>query len=333
MRGAYWECRSTLASEEIPEGFAFMHHIPIGLVSVRERTEFLEGWWLRLLQTYTAANLTYGKDRLPALAGIARSIFEERGGTYLAGLWYQPDPEADWQHQYDLRMQLCWSVANPRSRPQWRAPSWSWASVDGTIGFPKIFNTGGEILEDTYIDLSKAEMAYLGDDPFGGLSSGTLHFTCPSLLRGTRVGERSIRVSGRDGHNDQLFSFKPDYLSEESTFDSGKEVFLLPIFGGRTGYVTWAEGHLGDYDFAISVFGLFGLILERLEGESALFRRTGSFSFENEASLWSRADKNVSRESFLNVFAKRGHGDAEAAGAGIVDNEKYPEQRYMISIV
>ena len=80
---------------------------------------------------YTKREITYGKDKLPALAGLAVEFSKLVQSKYLAGLW------AD-----DLRDGLAWhlpwvnSMERPESikwsRPQtYRAPSWSWASIDG----------------------------------------------------------------------------------------------------------------------------------------------------------------------------------------------------------
>lgn len=60
-RGAFWECRSTIASEYLPDGFPNM------LVNtlVYSRGEFILTW-VHNVELYSAANLTFGKDELPA---------------------------------------------------------------------------------------------------------------------------------------------------------------------------------------------------------------------------------------------------------------------------
>lgn len=58
------------------------------------------------------------KDRLPALAGIARRYGKQHGKTYLAGIWKEDLPGA-----------LIWGSGDVLPRPlQHVAPTWSWAS-------------------------------------------------------------------------------------------------------------------------------------------------------------------------------------------------------------
>jgi hypothetical protein len=121
-RGAFWECRTLIASEDLPEGF------PRKLVSplVRRKGEF--HWlWPDIARLYSAANLTFGKDKLPALSGIARLYHNETGDQYLAGLW-----------RTKIEEQLCWrrwSSKPSAERPLWRAPSWSWTSIDEEVSW------------------------------------------------------------------------------------------------------------------------------------------------------------------------------------------------------
>jgi hypothetical protein len=79
--------------------------------------------WRSLLQEYTIRNLSESQDKLLALSGLASS-FGRGNGRYVAGLW-----------QDRLQPQLLWKVAgSAETRPaNYRAPSWSWASVDGGI--------------------------------------------------------------------------------------------------------------------------------------------------------------------------------------------------------
>ncbi|KAK8059260.1 hypothetical protein PG996_009190 [Apiospora saccharicola] len=76
---------------------------------------------------YSRRAMTNSSDKLVALSAIAKTIAVGRGYTYLAGLFKE-----------NLPVHLCWMVDEglPKPRPkQYRAPSWSWAAVDGTISF------------------------------------------------------------------------------------------------------------------------------------------------------------------------------------------------------
>jgi hypothetical protein len=43
--------------------------------------------WYRLVIEYSHRQLTYEKDKLPAIQGLADSMSREIGGDYMAGLW------------------------------------------------------------------------------------------------------------------------------------------------------------------------------------------------------------------------------------------------------
>jgi hypothetical protein len=96
-------------------------------------------YWERVVVDFTARGITDPADKLPALSGVARSFAAHTGDTYLAGCW-----------QMDILYDICWMPGNDARIPErhhrvlpettrckaWRAPTWSWASVDGPVWFP-----------------------------------------------------------------------------------------------------------------------------------------------------------------------------------------------------
>lgn len=80
------------------------------------------------MEHYSRCQLTKASDKLVALSGIARHVQAELQDTYVAGLWKSNFVESlAWRTQAEIR----------NSRPKiYRAPSWSWAAVDGPICFP-----------------------------------------------------------------------------------------------------------------------------------------------------------------------------------------------------
>ena len=95
----------------------------------------LEGWRIAV-RDYTKRFLTFPGDKLPAISGIAAQYGRTFGGAYLAGLW-----------EWNLPSELLWSTTRSDiSRPaRQRAPSWSWASVDGEINHNWCDINGGGI--------------------------------------------------------------------------------------------------------------------------------------------------------------------------------------------
>ena len=87
--------------------------------------------WGKVGSRFSACYLTFPKkDKLIAISGVARGLSIAAHDTYLAGLWRKPLPQQlRWisHHAPDRRCQRV---------PVYRAPSWSWASIDGAVILP-----------------------------------------------------------------------------------------------------------------------------------------------------------------------------------------------------
>ncbi|KAI1136639.1 HET-domain-containing protein [Hypoxylon sp. FL0543] len=190
----FWECSEMHACETHPEGFGkfapTIDSSPTKLVEQQDNTDF--GLWKQLISTpiipdtttdprtqllanwsatmslYSSTQLTIPSDKLVAVSGLAKDIRKGlqyiRSGhhRYLAGLWEEV-----------LLETIVWyvRVGSPAHRAvNYRAPSWSWASLDGFIIIPDTF------LEET-TELSSvlsADMHFFGDDDTREVKSGTL---------------------------------------------------------------------------------------------------------------------------------------------------------------
>ncbi|KAH0427106.1 hypothetical protein CcaCcLH18_09853 [Colletotrichum camelliae] len=80
--------------------------------------------WVRLVIRYSGCSLTHPEDKLLAVSGLAKHFLGICGDAYYAGMW-----------RTNLVYQICWRLRRPCPRPTcgYRAPSWSWASVDGPV--------------------------------------------------------------------------------------------------------------------------------------------------------------------------------------------------------
>ena len=102
--------------------------------------------WFELVSMYSERHLTRPTDCLIAIAGIAQKISDGGGLQYRAGIWAE-----------NSIFNLLWKAGNnSRARPtRYRAPSWSWASVDSNISHL--------LLPDTSQGTSQAEAS--GQNP------------------------------------------------------------------------------------------------------------------------------------------------------------------------
>ncbi|KAK5070266.1 hypothetical protein LTR64_002105 [Lithohypha guttulata] len=138
-------------------------------------TSILEAYviWRGHMVYYTSRMLTKDSDRLVALSGLAQRfsmVMQEKfliKDAYLAGLWRGGLPE-----------QLLWFVelrkfsvlrGRRHDRPsEWRAPSWSWASMEAPSNYLS------SLIEEQRLEIIEATTEPLNADPFGQVKSGRL---------------------------------------------------------------------------------------------------------------------------------------------------------------
>jgi hypothetical protein len=117
--------------------------------------------WQQMISLYSRKELTYHKDILPALSGIANRL---RDGPYHAGmwekglpqslLWYSVIDKADGQEHWPSR---------PNS---YTAPTFAWPSVVGSKEFMKLNHCSPQVAIKT------VECVPKGDSPLGELGAG-----------------------------------------------------------------------------------------------------------------------------------------------------------------
>ena len=139
--------------------------------------------WLNLVEAFSARQLTMAKDKLVAISGLARVIAGESKDEYLAGLWRSNILAGlCWKRKTFVPIHYCSNPEHDKAMPEptsseltrprpYRAPSWSWASVEGEIAFE---TTWLEQQDDTLAKLLEASVSPLGLDPYGQVRGGYL---------------------------------------------------------------------------------------------------------------------------------------------------------------
>ena len=314
-RGAFWECRHKIASEHLPDGFT--ERLGSGLLRRMRKVEFLQGWWADVVHLYTSANLTLPRDKLPALSGIARRIHSHKGGQYLAGLWRDERIEA----------QLCWRDEEPRERPTtWRAPSWSWASVDGPVSYR---TTQEGTCDDSYAHVMDASVTPLDGDIFGELSAGTLHVACSGILIGDLMGRDKLVVQGVD----ERFVY-PVFLDalDEEPLSTDTTVYILPLIGGKQGMrwrkkdeVEWREPKM-----------IQGIVLRRAGSSAGQFRRIGAFQCEQSRMEDDAPDGDLASQkyhAFMRKLEDEGRFFAKSVCAKVINSAEHPKEISAITVI
>ncbi|KUJ18197.1 HET-domain-containing protein [Mollisia scopiformis] len=165
----FWECWTKYSCEFFPDG---MQEPLLGAYDPGVRPNAMRDSWREIIVPYSSCKMTKGSDKLVALAGVAREAQRECGDTYVAGLW-----------RTGMEEMLCWRRLSSE-RPQneeYRAPSWSWASVDGGVEYyPRAPDQELQLLSKVH----HVSVTPLGPDPFGQLKDGILTISCPGALSG-----------------------------------------------------------------------------------------------------------------------------------------------------
>lgn len=97
--------------------------------------------WYEWVEDYSSRFMTFEKDKLPAMAGLENHYRTENcpDDTYLAGLWMHHLPGSLLWRLRRVRCSLdelnIFAAFHPRRPINYRAPTWSWASLDGDITY------------------------------------------------------------------------------------------------------------------------------------------------------------------------------------------------------
>jgi len=300
----WWKCCEREASEAYPEG------LPEELSSIGSHTGYgkqrydaagLHHTWNRLVETYSACNLTVPSDKMVAFAGIAQHFQNllGSGDVYIAGIWRSQLPYA-----------LCWfSTKEHRAyRPSaYRAPSWSWASLDGAIRFGHNPPNAEKESMKALCSVEVCQIHPADQDPTGALRGGGI------VVNGrlTRIGFSNdrmkvedadcnlIRISGADTKDASYLELHWTLVDmDENTskgyatcsyFDNLTARDLATFTMGKTIRKTnasFASGHIDSF-FALPIMSwnesnrpwMKGLILCLVEVEGFYtYQRVGRFS-------------------------------------------------------
>lgn len=287
----YWECNGCTGSEVSPGGI-YQHGGRESILNLTgcEKDEA----WSEILTTYTGSDLTFEKDRLIAIAGLAKVVASKTGGTYLAGIWLD-----SWMQD------LLWEPVKERARgsklkPEGLTmvpPSWSWLGFSGTVEYgivlsgegPRISIMTPNLFESAtyqpFALLSQAGVIPPTGDPFSSFERAILKIRCLIL---------PVTFAGITHQGEQPRSFRHEGNIELSSV--GLDCFRLqacePLYGS---YMTFRFRFSKPVDSSLPYFlvplcrrqdhvrkrlrhGVYGLVLQKsLSGGNQEFIRVGTW--------------------------------------------------------
>jgi hypothetical protein len=148
----FWECQQMCCSEVFPKGLP----ATTGPPSANENVEFFSkklhhqrhGNWHQLVKMYSSKRLTYSGDKLHALNGLAKQYMTRnrlQASDYLVGMWKPQFPHS-----------LLWRADSGKRPTKYRAPTWTWASIEGEVRYPEPSKT----TQETCIEIIEIDMQY-----------------------------------------------------------------------------------------------------------------------------------------------------------------------------
>lgn len=265
----YFECNEGFKGENglhVPWRYHTIHsrqRNQFGLVMEEDKNTTID-LWRSLLWDYGSRNLTEPSDKLPAISGIARIIAEQLDDAYIAGMWRK-----------SLLEDLLWQGLGVHRVSKYRAPSWSWASVDGTPagGIYGKWEPVAEII-DHKVNLK-------GENIFGEVESGWIKIKAPlvRLILDPRVDPEGTGVPY--DNNPKVKTEKGNHEGTYSRFDFG-----FSTSTGREQGVAMVESLKGVDIFALILVKKLpksedgeayycALIVRPAEGEDGAMQRVG----------------------------------------------------------
>lgn len=344
--GVFWECGALIAAEDTQTGIANTrllgesvssprkakideHILDItAFMAERPSREEIDLWWFRVARVAASRDLTYHTDKLVALSGVARMLEV----IYSVEIW-SGNPIRYWAGIWDVSVLegLSWipvlkvvrdEQSHQRHLPSKRytsyvAPSWSWASMDGSIAFGQYVWQGDERNGQSHRQISThphtpllkvrdCHVVTVGSDPYGQISSATM-FVSGVLSQWLQVGRRvsdnrppNFRdLYARNTSDQNMFQYyeiryddqRSDLHGGQSRLVEGEkpherlpghvaEVYCLRIFED----VGWVKGRKK---------GIGALALSKIVGTDNQYRRVGWVHVYDPAWFEGRVEQEI----------------------------------------
>jgi hypothetical protein len=286
-----FECQQMCCSEVFPRGLP-SNGVGAGEGEWSKRTHHQKvGNWGGLVREYSRGRLSYGSDKLLAIAGMTAQYAARnrlRGTDYLVGLWRGMLPGG-----------LLWKVDKGRGARVWRAPSWSWASLDGVVTLPEqVVGKQDHCVEVVEVDVKgKMEGGVLVDPLLGQVESASLK------IRGFLLKGILLRTHDYWGRTACVLQTPRSQVEIESAWFDERLAKLSAVNGALT-------EQLEVYCLPVleSVDRIEGLLLcaTPVKGKKGWYRRIGTFDISRYDQIaWGAFRENMRGDESLNGYEER----------------------------
>ncbi|ETS80814.1 hypothetical protein PFICI_08343 [Pestalotiopsis fici W106-1] len=264
--------------------------------------------WHRIVGNYSRRAMSRPEDKLPALSGLASEFAAMCKDEYIAGLW-----------RSNLLRDLLWSTRDSAMHypDVWRAPTWSWASVDDTVLYDQLPPHDAASLatiEEVHVR-PKSSLVQ-----FGEVQEGRLVMTLPCLAYSlsdedkraeafkvwtSGYGSKSLLLSERDWvleglRNSARTGVVPRQSDDEKKHQQLPDTIVVAlVYRKRDELVQSNEGLTATHGgTAPEKWTAWGLVLKPVEGTSMrvferLFAFSKSLTFESPDSIFKDSIKTI----------------------------------------
>jgi hypothetical protein len=183
-------------------------------------------YWSRIINDFMKRDLTNPNDKLPALSGLAKDVMHRTGDCYFAGLWLSCLPES-----------LLWHRGPEgylQPAPHYRAPSWSWAAMEGRIDRwrheNRLVDAGTRYEGHAEIQVRDIAVDYYQENSLGAIKSGFVVLSGP--MKELEELDYGLTFSFPDAESEEMIrnNYPVEFLL---TRDSPEENIWMCLFDLR----------------------------------------------------------------------------------------------------
>jgi hypothetical protein len=260
----FYQCRESNLCESFP-AIDPQSRSPYHLKQLYNQELSPSATWANIVRTYGMAALTYERDKMTALAGVAGAMEDILHDRYVVGLWRK-----------HFAIELLWTMNqadNPRPNPC-IAPTWSWLSTNGgvSVSTGAASNYRKVLIDVVSIDTNPINSAF----PTGEIHQGAL-LEIRGRLRPAmweikhRYGVTDFRryqITFENNHtslNDLDLEFFTHVDESPSLALTFKKPYILPVA-------------IRDRNSKGSSEQVRGLILALVNKDGEIYERIGSFT-------------------------------------------------------
>jgi hypothetical protein len=215
--------------------------------------------WLKVLQEFGQRNLTFKRDALPAMSGLAKYFSLCNSDVYLASIWSNDLSHGlAWVRQWKssglytrdrYKYNIKKMASSPKSIDECYAPSWSWASIHNKFE-STTWRTSELSTELPVVRLESVDVAPLYSDVYGQLRRARIELSGYGCR--LRARPRNLKSNHPYGQQPGLFIFELDGLEPLSL-----NQYLHPILD----HWSWLADKLSAKKLHHKVYELWCLFL------------------------------------------------------------------------